>query len=145
MINKSSQKIFNNSLLYSVGMIFSKAVGFFLVPIYTYNVSDTDYGIATTITTFVTTFGVVIMLSLRAALIRFYNEYDESEKPEFIGTITAFVTVNALAICTLLCFLHELYIPILCLRKIRRTYDKTKRILKKIPGSKLLLGKPLGK
>lgn len=40
---------------------------------------------------------------------------------------------------------EKLYIPILCLRKIRRAYDKTKRVLKKIPGSKLLLGKPLGK
>lgn len=113
MINKSSQKIFNNSLLYSIGMIFSKAVGFFLVPIYTYNVSDTDYGIATTITTFVTTFGIVIMLSLRAALIRFYNEYDEDEKPEFVGTITTFVALNALVVCTLLCLLRNLYIPLL--------------------------------
>lgn len=113
MINKSSQKIFNNSLLYSVGTIFSKAVGFFLVPIYTYNVSDADYGVATTITMFVSTFGIVIMLSLRAALIRFYNEYSEKEKSEFVGTITTFVALNALVICTLLCLLHELYTPLL--------------------------------
>ena len=113
MINKSSQKIFNNSLLYSIGTLFSKAVGFFLVPIYTYNVSDTEYGIATTITTFVSTFGIVVMLSLRAALIRFYNEYDETEKPKFIGTVTTFVTLNAVVICTLLCLLHKFYVPFL--------------------------------
>ena len=113
MINKSSQKIFNNSLLYSIGAIFSKAVGFFLVPIYTYNVSDADYGVATTITMFVTTFGIVIMLSLRAALIRFYNEYGENEKKEFVGTITSFVAINALVICTLLCLFRDLYIPLL--------------------------------
>ena len=113
MINKSSQKIFNNSLLFALGTIFSKAVGFFLVPIYTYNVSDVDYGIATTITTFVSTFGIVIMLSLRAALIRFYNEYDEREKQSFVGTITCFVCVNAVVICTLLCLLNKLYSPFL--------------------------------
>ena len=113
MINKSSQKIFNNSLLYSIGTVFSKAVGFFLVPIYTYNVSDADYGIATTITMFVSTFGIVIMLSLRAALIRFYNEYSDIEKPEFVGTVTTFVSLNALVICTLLCLFREIYSPFL--------------------------------
>ena len=113
MINKSSQKIFNNSLLFALGTIFSKAVGFFLVPIYTYNVSDADYGIATTITSFVSTFGIVIMLSLRAALIRFYNEYDEQDRQTFVGTITCFVCANALVICTLLCLLNKLYSPFL--------------------------------
>lgn len=113
MINKSSQKIFNNSLLYAIGTVFSKAVGFFLVPIYTYNVTDADYGIATTITTFVSTFGIVIMLSLRAALIRFYNEYNDREKQRFVGSITCFVTTNAFVICTLLCLLNNLYSPFL--------------------------------
>jgi len=60
MINESSQKIFNNSLLYSIGMVLSKAVGFFLIPIYTYCVSTEEYGIATTINTFVSTFGIVV-------------------------------------------------------------------------------------
>lgn len=111
MINKSSQKIFNNSLLYSVGMVFSKAVGFFLVPIYTYCVSPEEYGIATTITTFVSTFGIVVTLSLRAAMIRFYNQYDENERQTFIGTIVSFVILNALFICTLLCIFQNLYTP----------------------------------
>ncbi len=111
MINKSSQKIFNNSLLYSIGMIFSKAVGFFLVPIYTYCIPTDEYGVATTVATFVSTFGIVVMLSLRAAMIRFYNQYDEEEKPVFIGTIVSFVTLNAIVICTLLCVLNHLYVP----------------------------------
>lgn len=113
MINKSTQKIFNNSLLFSLGTIFSKAVGFLMVPIYTHYVSDADYGIATTITTFVSTFGIVIMLSLRAALIRFYNKYDEQQKQQFVGTITCFVMANAAVICTLLCLLNKLYTPFL--------------------------------
>ena len=113
MINKNSQKIFNNSLLYSIGIIFSKAVGFFLVPIYTYCVSKEDYGIATTVTTFVSTFGIVVMLSLRASMIRFYNQYDEKEKPVFIGTIVSFVILNAIGICSLLCIFNYLYVSLL--------------------------------
>lgn len=113
MINKSSQKIFNNSLLYSLGTVLSKAVGFFLVPIYTYFIAKDDYGIGTTITSFVSTFGIVIMLSLRAAMIRFYNEYDDEEKKRFVGTITCFVLINSVVVCTLLCLLNKLYMPFL--------------------------------
>ncbi len=113
MVNKSSQKIFNNSLLYSLGMVFSKAVGFFLVPIYTYYVSKEEYGVATTITTFVSTFGIVVMLSLRAAMIRFYNQYDEGQRKKFVGTIVSFVMINAAVICTLLLIFNKLYMPFL--------------------------------
>jgi len=113
MINKSSQKIFNNSLMYALGTVLSKAVGFFLVPIYTYNLTNDEYGVATTVATFISTFGVVIMLSLRAAMIRFYNEYSEEKRRRFVGTIVTFVLLNAALLCTLLCLLHRLYMPFL--------------------------------
>ncbi|MBQ2897468.1 MAG: oligosaccharide flippase family protein [Clostridia bacterium] len=99
MANKSAQKIFNNSLLYSIGTIASKAVGFFLVPIYTNCMSTTEYGIATTIIAFVSTFSIVVTLSLRAALIRFYNEYDKENKKRFVGSIVLFTCICALVFC----------------------------------------------
>lgn len=110
MVNKSTQKIFNNSLLYTLGTVASKAVGFILVPICTYNLSKEDYGIATTITTFVSTFGIVIMLALREAIMRFYSGYSNEERRRLIGTITLFVLMNALFICTLLCVFNKVYI-----------------------------------
>ena len=110
MIDKSSQKIFNNSILYAMGTIASKATAFLLLPLYTYFLSSEEYGIATTITTFVTTFGIVIMLSLRAAIIRFINDYDEKEKPVFIGTILITVLLNSVLLCSLLCIFRNLYI-----------------------------------
>lgn len=113
MINKSSQKIFNNSLMYSLGTVASKAVGFFLVPLYTHFMSTESYGIATTIITFVSTFGIVVMLSLRAAMIRFYNEYSKEEQATFVGTIVSTVLINALVICSLLCVVNRLYMPFL--------------------------------
>ena len=111
MINKSSQKIFNNSILYSLGAVLSKAVSFFLVPLYTYSLSKEDYGISTTITTFVSSFGIVIMLSLRAAMMRFYHGYSETERKRFVGTILCTVALNALIICSLLCIFHKWYSP----------------------------------
>ena len=111
MINKHSQKIFNNSILYSAGAVLSKAVSFFLVPIYTYCLSKEDYGISTTITTFVSSFGIVVMLSLRAAMMRFYNGYTESERRRFAGTILSTVSFNAVIACMLLCVFHRWYSP----------------------------------
>lgn len=113
MANSSSQKIFNNSLLYAIGTVASKAVGFFLVPIYTYGMSSEDYGIATTIVSFVSTFGIVVMLSLRAAMIRFYNEYEAGQRRRFVGTITTTVLANAILVGVLLCVFQNLYMPFL--------------------------------
>lgn len=113
MITNDSQKLFNNSIFYSIGTVLSKAVGFFLVPIYTYFLTSEDYGIGTTLTTFVSTFGIVVMLSLRAAMIRFYNDYDKEDKRRFVGTILCFVLINAAVICSLLCIAHPLYERIL--------------------------------
>lgn len=112
MINSSSQKIFNNSLLYTIGTVASKAVAFLLIPIYTYNLSNAEYGMATTITTFVGTFGIVMMLSLRAAIMRFFNDYEAGERRRFIGTITVTVLVNSLILCTALCLFRGLYADI---------------------------------
>lgn len=112
MINKSSQKIFNNSLLYAVGTIASKATAFILIPIYTYNLTTEEYGIATTITTFVSTFGIVMMLSLRAAIIRFFRDYNEEKRRIFIGTITITVAVNSLILVLALCVFRDAYLNI---------------------------------
>ncbi len=112
MINKNSQKIFNNSIFYSLGTIASKATSFILLPVYTYNLTSEQYGIATTITTFVTTFGILMMLSLRAAIIRFFNDYDDEKRRLFIGTITTTVAINSLIICIALCLFRNFYVDI---------------------------------
>lgn len=113
MINSSSQKIFNNSLLYTIGTVASKAVAFFLIPIYTYNLTAEEYGMANVITTFVSTFGIVMMLSLRAAIMRFFNDYEGMERRKFIGTITLTVLTNSFTLCAALCLLRGLYTDVL--------------------------------
>ena len=112
MINSSSQKIFNNSILYTIGTIATKAVAFILIPVYTHHLSSEEYGMATTITTFVSTFGIVMMLSLRAAIMRFLNEYEEKKRSVFIGTITITVIGNSIILSMLLVFFRNMYINI---------------------------------
>ena len=109
MEKSNKNKLFKNSIFYSIGTIFSKAVGFFMLPLYTAYLSDVSYGIATTITTFSATFSIVLMLSLRAALIRFYNTYEDDDRKKFIGSIILFVIFNSIFIVGLLILFNNLY------------------------------------
>ncbi len=113
MINKSSQKIFNNSIMYVLGTIASKATAFLLIPFYTNCMTKEEYGIATTITTFVGVFGIVAMLSLRAAIMRFYNDYEGEKRKVFMGTIIITVLLNSVLFSGLLCLLKDFYIDFL--------------------------------
>ncbi len=109
MINKSTQKVFNNSLIYTIGTLASKAIGFFLVPLYTNCMANSEYGVTTTIINFINTFSVVVTLSLSAALIRFYNDYDENERKVFIGSVTNIILINSFVIGLLLILLHPIF------------------------------------
>ena len=111
--SRSAQKIFNNSLLYTLGTLASKAVGFFLIPIYTYHMSSEEYGIATTVIAFVAAFSIVASLSLNAALIRFYQDYTDDEKKRFVGTIVIGVIMNSVLFCFLLGLTAPLYADLL--------------------------------
>lgn len=102
-MNSSMKKVLNNSLFFSIGIVASKAIGFVMLPIYTHYLSGEEYGIATTITAFVSTFSIVLMLSLRSALMRFYNEYSEQEvRKTFVGSIFITIIVNGIVIIVLL-------------------------------------------
>ena len=109
-MNMKNNKLFKNSLFYSLGTILTKAIGFFMLPLYTHFLSDSSYGIATTITTFSATCSIILMLSLRAALIRFYNNYETDERKKFIGSIVLFVILNSLLCVALMIILKDCFI-----------------------------------
>ncbi len=109
----SSEKLFKNSLSYSLGILFGKASSFLLLPVYTYFLDSVEYGAATTFLSFSSTASIIVTLSLRAALIRFYSEHavDEEKRRRFIGTIVTFVLLSALTSGILLSVFQQLYVP----------------------------------
>ena len=105
-------KLFKNSLFFSIGIVLGKAASFLLLPIYTHYLSDTEYGVATTLINFSSVLGLIIMMSLRAAMIRFYNEYkDEEERKTFIGSLITTVLVSSVVVVVILTILRDLYAP----------------------------------
>ena len=108
----SENKLFKNSLFFSIGIVLGKAASFLLLPIYTHYLSDAEYGIATTLVNFSSVLGLIIMLSLRAAMIRFYNEYkDEEERKIFIGSLITLVMISFTVIVFILTAFRDLYAP----------------------------------
>lgn len=109
-------KLLNNSLIYTAVSVLQKALGFFLLPVYTAYLSASDYGTANVILSVVNFLSLFYMLSLHGAGTRF--EYKYQGDPEVTrtiwGTLFLFVTVNS-AVLTAVFFLGRnwLLVPFL--------------------------------
>lgn len=108
-MNSSIKKVLTNSLLFSICIVICKALGFFLLPLYTNYLSEEEYGIANTVISFTSTFDILVMLGLREALIRFYNSYDECGKKQFVGTVISTVSINGIIVTLLLSTTHFIW------------------------------------
>ena len=108
-MNSSIQKVLKNSALFSICTIACKAIGFFLLPLYTANLTSEELGIANTVIAFTSAFDIVVMLALREALIRFYSNFDEQKRKRFVGTVVITVFANAVVVCGILITSHRLW------------------------------------
>lgn len=111
--SNSAQKIFNNSLLYVAGGVFTKAISFFLVPLYTYNMSAFEYGISTTVSSFIAMVSIVVLFSMENALMRFYSECYDVEKQRYVGTLICFAFINGLVVGIVLYLAAPAYMDVL--------------------------------
>jgi O-antigen/teichoic acid export membrane protein len=69
---------FKDSLLYTLANIFTRGIGFLLLPIYTRVISKQEYGLFDYITTIGFLLGVVVTLEVTQAIFRFIPDYKET-------------------------------------------------------------------
>lgn len=94
-MNNVFNKVFKNSILFSIGTLATKAISFVMLPVYTYFMSDVEYGMASTILSFISTFSLLVLLGLRAAIMRFYPSMeDEQRKKRFAGNVFSVILIN---------------------------------------------------
>jgi O-antigen/teichoic acid export membrane protein len=105
----NTKKVLKNSGIYGIVSILQKAIGFFLLPLYTAYLSTTDYGIIGVVSSIVSFLSLFYMLSLNGAVTRFYYEYksDEERVKELWGTIITFVLINSLLLSSILFTFHK--------------------------------------
>lgn len=89
-------KVLKNSFLYTLNSILIKALGFLLLPVYTYFLTPKDYGITNLIAGFTSVASFIVAFSLYSAVTRFYADYksDRDKLKSFYGTVLTFVFLS---------------------------------------------------
>ena len=90
-------ELLNNTLVFGLGALGSKLILFFLVPLYTNNMSTAEYGVADFITTAVTFVVPLATLSIQESLFRF--AFDSSiEKTDLLKCFYCVIAVSSIIV-----------------------------------------------
>lgn len=105
----TTKKVLKNSSIYGTVSILQKAIGFFLLPLYTSYLSPTDYGITGVVGSVVSFLSLLYILSLNGSVTRFYYEYksDEDKVKELWGTIMTFIVLNSIVFSSIFLIFHK--------------------------------------
>ncbi len=108
------RNLFKHTFVYSIGLLLKKAIGFFLIPIYTKALPPSDYGILSLCYLFIAFFVLIFSLGLNDAFFKFFTK-DKKEK-ESVSTLTIFRFIYSTPFLVLLIFFAK-PISFLLLRK----------------------------
>ena len=88
---------------YFIGNTVSKAVSFFLVPIYVSSMSTAEYGIVGSMQALISVLALFLSLGVERSIYRLYHDYKtDFEKKCFLGSVYLFIIVFALLIIGIL-------------------------------------------
>jgi O-antigen/teichoic acid export membrane protein len=92
-----------NSLVYGAGSVILKAIGFFLIPLYTRFLTPADYGIMAVTGSIESVLRIIITLKLSSAVTYFFfNTDNENERRKINGTIWILMTLISFVIALVL-------------------------------------------
>ncbi|MFX0142190.1 MAG: lipopolysaccharide biosynthesis protein, partial [Candidatus Hodarchaeota archaeon] len=69
------KKLLRHSSVYSIGNLLSKAIGFFLIPLYTRYLTPADYGVLELLELTSSIISLFLGLRIGTAVIRFFYDY----------------------------------------------------------------------
>ncbi|EOH77455.1 polysaccharide biosynthesis C-terminal domain-containing protein [Enterococcus malodoratus] len=112
------KKLFNNSIAFAIGNLGSKLITFFMLPLYTYKLTTSDYGTSDLVQTTVSMLLPIVSLNIFDAVLRFVMDDDSNNKEIFtIGCIISNISsLFAIVISVLLFFFgtsYSLYVAII--------------------------------
>lgn len=92
------------SLIYGIGGMLPKAIGFLLLPLYTRLLSPADYGILAFTSTLSAVIQIFFELGISGAITRFYYDFldRKNELRSYLGTIWIFLTALSFTLAILL-------------------------------------------
>jgi O-antigen/teichoic acid export membrane protein len=96
------RKFAGSSLLYIVGMMMNRGLGFLLLPLYTRHLTPDDYGILAVCATTSLLLGMVGTLSIEAVISIFYYKLEADEFRKLLRTIWLWTLISPLLLVGLL-------------------------------------------
>lgn len=108
-------KILSNSLIYTVIAFVQKGISFFLLPLYTYYLMPSDYGVMSVVTSITNFISIFILFSFTSTATRFYYKRREHDYARQLwGTLILLVLINTVIISTICFVFHKFLIdPVL--------------------------------
>jgi len=89
---KELKIVSKHTLIYGFGIVLGKAIGFFMIPLYTHYLNPEEYGLLELVDVTGFIFGYFLVVGIDEAIIKFHNETEEQkEKEEYISTSLIFV------------------------------------------------------
>ena len=99
---------FKDSLLYTFANLFTRGIGFILLPIYTRIISKHEYGLFDYLTTIGLLLGVIVTLEITQAIYRFIPEYKEDRLKQIKLASTGFwFSLGMYLLLCLCCFVYS--------------------------------------
>ncbi len=97
-------KLFQQSGLYLVGQILQKGVSFLLLPLWTYYLTPSDYGIMGTLTAYSNVLNILLMFGIYGAVTRYYFDFkqDHEAQRRYVSSNFLFMAVVPGTILTIL-------------------------------------------
>lgn len=96
------KNISKHSAIYAIGNLISKGVGFFLIPLYTYQLTTADYGILEILDLTAQIIGMLLAMGIAQSVMRFYFEYDDESRDKVIST--AIIVIWIISVPALIIF-----------------------------------------
>lgn len=100
-MNKKYKDLSTNTLIFMISNFGSKLISFFLVPLYTYVLSTTEYGLVDLVTTTVQLLVPVLTLNVQDAVLRFSLD-DEYKKENVLKVATRIIALSSMALLIML-------------------------------------------
>ena len=91
--NKKNQELIKNTLIIFVGRFCTQFISFLLIPIYTYNLTTTDYGYVDVVQTYISLIIPILLLRLDSSIFRFLIDAreDKNEQKVIISNSAFFI------------------------------------------------------
>lgn len=116
----SIQSVFKGAAIYTIGQFFTKAFGFFLIPIYTRFLTPSDYGIIGYLQVVLQLISTILMFGFYGAQTRYYYEFKEDKKKLgiFLFSINFYLFNILLVLCFTLSYFGDTFYSLFKIKNI---------------------------